>query len=160
MSQQHLETPEDLMRYQLRSAMTMEQHSLEALDELHGAAKDKKIKKLFSHHAEETREQIANLEKVFALLGIEPSTAPSPASTGIKNQAAGLLEKADAALHDQIALMSAMGNEHFEISAYQGLIAQATSLAVTDGVQLLQDNLDQEQHTSEELHTTLQSLLA
>ena len=87
MAQQKLETPEDLIHYQLRSTMTMENHSLEALEELHGVAKDKKIKKLFSHHMDETREQISNLQKVFKLLEFDESTAPHPATTGIKKQA-------------------------------------------------------------------------
>lgn len=160
MSQQHLETPQDLLRYLLRSALTMEQHSLEALDELHSAAKDTKIKKLFSHHSEETRDQISNLEKTFELLEIEQSSAPSPASTGIKNQAASLLERADAQLHNQIALMSALGNEHFEIAAYNGLVLQAQSLGATEAAALLKENLDQEVHTSEELDTALQEILA
>lgn len=159
MSQQHLETAEDLLRYQLRSALTMEQHSLEALDELHAAAKDAKIKKLFSHHSDETREQIDKLEKVFDLLGISESTAPSPATTGIKNQASSLLEKAEPALHNQIALMSALGNEHFEISAYGGLILQAQALGAEEAARLLRNNLDQEVHTSEELHSALQEIL-
>lgn len=160
MSQRRLGTPEDLIRYQLRSALTMEQHSLEALDELHTAARDKKVKKLFSHHADETREQIANLERVFELLGVKRTSAPSPATTGIKNQASSLLEKAEPKLHNQIAVMSALGNEHFEISAYSGLIMQADALGMNDAVELLQDNLDQEVHTSEELQSTLQDLVS
>jgi len=160
MSQRRLGTPEDLIQYQLRSALTMEQHSLEALDELRAAAKDKEVKKLFSHHADETREQIANLERVFELLGVKRTSAPSPATTGIKNQASSLLEKAEPKLHNQIAVMSALGNEHFEISAYSGLIMQADALGMNDAVALLQDNLDQEVHTSEELQSTLQDLVS
>lgn len=160
MNQQHLENAEDFMRYQLRSALTMEQHSLEALGELHNAAKDSKIKKLFSHHADETREQISNLEQSFKLLEVPESTAPSPASTGIITQASGLLEKTDPKLHDQVALMSALGNEHFEIASYSGLILQAKALAASDVAQLLQANLDQEKHTSEELYSALVNLMA
>lgn len=160
MAQQTLDTPEELLHYQLRSALTMEEHSLEALSELHDAARDKKFKDMFSHHSDETREQIENLGKVFQLLEFHQSTAPSPATTGIKTQAAGLLEKADAKLHNQIALMSALGNEHFEISAYQGLILQTDALGVAEASKLLQDNLDQETHTSEELHTALKEFLA
>lgn len=158
MAQQRLATPEELLHYQVRSALTMEQHSLEALDDLHAAAKDKKVKKLFSHHADETREQVANLEKVFTLLDYNQSTAPSPATTGIKTQAAALLDKSDPKLHNQIAVMSALGNEHFEISAYSGLVLLSSSLGETDATKLLQDNLDQEQHTSEELLTMLKEL--
>lgn len=138
----------------------MEQHSLEALGELHEAAKDRKIKKLFSHHADETREQIDHLNQVFGLLDVKDSTAPSPATTGIKKQAASLIEKAGPKLHNQITLMSALGNEHFEISAYSGLIVQARSMGAADAAKLLQENLDQEVHTSEELQSALEELVA
>ncbi|UOR01778.1 ferritin-like domain-containing protein [Leucobacter allii] len=160
MSQQKLETPAELFHYQVRSALTMEHHSLEALDELRSAAKDAKITKLFTHHASETREQIDTLERVFALLEVDPSTAPSPATTGIKNQASSLLEKVDAKLRDRVALMSALGNEHFEISAYEGLILEARALGAGEAADLLQQNLDQETHTSEELRSALQELLS
>ena len=83
MAQQKIENPEELLHYQIRSVLTMEHHSLEALEELELAARDSKIKKLFSHHSDETREQIANLEKVFALLEYEQTTAPSPVTTGL-----------------------------------------------------------------------------
>lgn len=160
MAQQKLTTPEELFHYQLRSARTMEDHSLEALATLHEAAKDAKIRKLFTHHADETREQISKLEQVFGLIGFDVTTAPSPSTTGISKQAESLLERSDAKLHDCVALASALGNEHFEISAYQGLILQATSLGSGDAAKLLTENLDQETHTSEELRTALQELLS
>ena len=137
----------------------MEQHSLEALKELHASARDAKVKKLFSHHQDETKEQIAKLEKVFEIFEFDVTTAPSQATTGIKNQASSLLEKSDTSLHDQITLVSALGNEHFEIASYQGRIASARTLQAIDAVQLLQENLDQETHTSEELLSTLNDLL-
>lgn len=160
MSQHTLDTPEALFHYALRSALMMEQHSLEALDDLHAAARDQKIKKLFTHHADETREQIDNLERVLKDLGYEATTAPSQATTGIKTQAVSLLEKADPKLHNQIALMSALGNEHFEIASYTGLIMHAEALGAAESGKLLSANLDQEVHTSEELRTTLEEMLS
>lgn len=160
MAQHQLQNPEDLFHYQLRSALTMEQNSLEALQELEKAARDAKVKKLFSHHADETKEQIENLGEVFELVELKESTAPSPASTGIKNQAASLLEKADESLHDQVALASALGNEHFEMAVYDALILQANALGAGDAAKLLTANMDQEVHTSEELHSALKEILS
>lgn len=160
MNQQVLSTPEDLFRYQLRSTLTMEHHSLEALGDLREAASDSKVKKLFSHHADETREQIDKIGKVFAAIGVHESSAPSPATTGIKDQAASLLGKAEPKLQNQIAVMSALGNEHFEIASYDGLILSATALGLSDASSLLQENLDQEVHTSKELRDVLKDLLS
>jgi len=159
MSQNHLETPQDLLRFQLRTAMTMEEDSLAAVTELSEVARTADIKKLFRHHADETREQIENLKKVFELLEVPESTAPSPSTKGISRQAESLIQRADESLHDQIALSAAIGNEHYEMASYQGLIVPVTALGATEALSLLQANMDQEVHTSEELATRLKELV-
>src|SRR5690606_22385368 len=133
--------------------------SLAALGELKSAAKSADVKKMFSHHADETREQIENLKKVFTFIGRDAATAPSPSTKGISKQAESLLERSAPKLRDQVALASALGNEHYEISAYQGLIIPAESLGMMDAVSLLNANLDQEVHTSEELRKRLLELV-
>ena len=160
MVQQTLKSPTDLLHFQLRTALTMENDSLAALGELAKAARSAEIKKLFRHHADETKEQIENLHQVFQLLELKASTAPSPSTKGISRQAASLLERSAPKLRDQVALSSALGNEHYEISAYQALIVPTSAMGLPDVVKLLQANLDQEVHTSEELQTTLQQILA
>ncbi|MDF2575669.1 MAG: hypothetical protein K0S05_2581 [Agromyces sp.] len=160
MVQRTLTSPTELLHFQLRTAMTMENDSLAALGELAKAARSAEIKKLFRHHAEETKEQIENLKSVFRLLELKESTAPSPSTKGISKQAESLLERSAPKLRDQVAVSSALGNEHYEISAYQGLIVPATAMGLPDVVSLLRANLDQEVHTSEELQATLQRLVA
>ena len=159
MVQQTLTSPTELLHFQLRTAMTMENDSLAALGELAKAARSAEVKKLFRHHAGETKEQIANLQKVFRLLELKESTAPSPSTKGISKQAVSLLERSAPKLRDQVTVSCALGNEHYEISAYQGLILPASSMGLSDVVALLQANLDQEVHTSEELQSTLQKLV-
>lgn len=158
MVQQSISTPEELFHFQLRSAFNMEDDSMQALQDLEKAAQSKEVRGLFTHHQEETREQIDNLNKVFDLFEYSASTAPTPATTGIKNQAKSLLERTDPALHDQVTLMSAMGNEHFEIAMYQGLIVAARTMKVAEAVSLLEYNLEQEKHTSKELRKALKKI--
>ncbi|UJP09239.1 ferritin-like domain-containing protein [Microbacterium sp. KUDC0406] len=160
MVQQTLDTPTDLLHFQLRTAVTMENDSLAALGELAGAAKSAEVKKLFRHHADETREQLANLEKIFAQLEYKQTTAPSPSTKGISKQAASLLERSSTKLRDQVAVSCALGNEHYEISAYQGLILPARTMGLSDVVTPLTANLEQETHTSEELRKTLEKIVA
>lgn len=159
MSQNNLETPQDLLRFQLRTARTMEDDSLAAVTELASAAKSAEVKKLFRHHAEETKQQIENLTRVFSLLEIPESSAASPSTKGISKQAQSTLARATAGLRDRIALSAALGNEHYEISAYQSLLL-SVGTADAEATRLLQENLDQEVHTSEELLRTLQELTA
>jgi ferritin-like metal-binding protein YciE len=158
MSQQTLESPADLLQFQLRTALTMEDDSLAALGELAKAARSAEVKKMFRHHADETKEQVENLHRVFALLDLRQSTAPSPSTKGISRQAGSLIERSAPKLRDQVVLASALGNEHYEIAAYRSLIAGASGLGLSDAVALLTSNLDQETHTSEELETTLRTL--
>lgn len=158
MVQQTIDTPLELLHFQLRSAVTMENDSLAALGELATAARSREITKLFRHHADETREQLDNLEKVFGILELRATTAPSPSTKGISKQAASLIERSAPKLRDQVAVASALGNEHYEMAAYQGLIVPLTAMGATEAVALLQANLDQEVHTSEELLTTLRGL--
>ena len=155
-----LTSPHELLHYQLRTAVTMENDSLAALGELAKAAKSAEIKKMFTHHADETKEQIENLSKVFALLELKESTAPSPSTKGISKQAGSLIEKSAPKLRDQVVLSSALGNEHYEISAYQSLIIATKAMGAAEVVELLQFNLDQETHTSEELMTKLREIAA
>jgi ferritin-like metal-binding protein YciE len=159
MVQQTLTSPTELLHFQLRTAMTMENDSLDALGELAKAARSAEIKKLFRHHAGETKEQIANLQQVFRLLELKESTAPSPSTKGISKQAVSLLERSAPKLRDQVTVSCALGNERYEISAYEGLILPASSMGLSDVVALLQANLDQEVHTSEELKSTLEKLV-
>jgi len=153
-----LESPTELLHYQLRTALTMEHDSLAALGELAAAAKSADVKKMFKHHAEETKEQIENLHKVFGLLEFKETSAPSPSTKGITKQAESLIDKAAAKLRDQVVLSCALGNEHYEISAYQALIIPAQAMGASDVVALLTANLDQETHTSEELKTMLEKI--
>lgn len=155
-----LETPLELMHYQLRTALTMEGDSLAALGELSKAATSKEVKDMFRHHADETKEQIENLHRVFELLELKDTTAPSPTTKGISKQAESLIGKSTKALRNQVVLSCALGNEHWEISAYQSLIIPATAMGATDAVTLLQANLDQEIHTSEELQQMLTAIAA
>jgi ferritin-like metal-binding protein YciE len=155
-----LDTPLELMHYQLRTALTMEADSLAALGELAKAAKSKEVKDMFRHHSDETKEQIDNLHKAFALLELKDTSAPSPATKGISRQAESLIGRSASKLRDQVTLSCALGNEHYEMSAYQGLIIPATAMGATDVVTLLQANLDQEVHTSEELQSMLQKIVA
>ena len=159
MAQLMLQTPQELMQYQLRTALTMEADSLAALGELAKAAKSREVKDMFKHHSDETKEQIENLHKIFQLLDLKLTSAPSPSTKGISKQAESLIGKSATKLRDQVVLSCALGNEHYEISAYRGLILPATAMGAMEVVSLLQANLDQETHTSEELEGMLQKVV-
>ncbi len=55
-------------------------------------------------------------------------------------------------------LSGAAETEHHEIAVYEGLITEAEAMGKTDIVRLLQQNLEQEQHTLEEIKQATQEL--
>ena len=148
---EHFDHPKDLFEFQLGSALTMEHDSLNMLRELEMAAQSEEVKQLFSHHQEETQQQIQNLEKVFRLLGTEPDDSPSATTKGLMKEGTSMIAKTDKSLVDNVALSAALGTEHYEISAYESLIVAAEAMGAREVCDLLEQNLDQEKHTSEEL---------
>jgi ferritin-like metal-binding protein YciE len=58
-----------------------------------------------------------------------------------------LTSEASASLTDAIEAGAATRTEHYEIAAYQGLIAMARGLGEKEVVPLLQENLTQERET-------------
>ena len=96
-------------------------------------------------------EQIANLEKAFAALGWEVDDSPCPAIEGIEKEGKANVKKADDAVIDDVLLSGAAQTEHHEIAVYEGLITHAQAMGKGDVVDLLKQNLEQEQHTLEEV---------
>jgi len=131
---------------------------LEMLGNLEEAAQSDQLKQQFGHHADETRQQIQNIEKAFSALGEEPDDSPCPAIEGLDKEGKANLKKADDSLIDAIALSAAAETEHHEIAVYEGLITEAEAMGQQDIVQLLQQNLEQEQHTLEEVKQATQEL--
>jgi ferritin-like metal-binding protein YciE len=146
-----LETPEQLYNFALGAALKMEHTVLEMLEDNAKAAQDSKLADLFGHHQDETREQIANLEQAFQAFGWPVDDSPCPAIEGIAKNGKANVKKADGAVVDDVLLAGAAETEHYEIAVYEGLITHAHAMGKGDVVDLLQQNLEQERHTLEEV---------
>lgn len=148
---EHFDTKKDLFEFQLGSALTMEHDSLAMLKELERVANDEEVRDLFAHHQTETQQQIDNLERAFQLLGTASERNPSQTTKGLMKEGAAIIAKSDRSLIDEVALSAALGTEHYEISTYESLCTSADALGFEEIRALLEQNLEQEQHTSEEL---------
>src|ERR1041385_4232175 len=142
-----IESPTELFTYKLGAALTMEKTVLDMLGQLEGAAQRDELKQQFRHHAQETEQQIRNLEQAFQALGVEVDDKPCPAIEGIEKEGQTLIKKTDEHLVDAVILGGAAETEHHEIAVYEGLITKAEAKREQDVVALLQENLEQEQHT-------------
>ena len=102
---ERFKTPEELYNFNLGAALTMEHTVLKMLDSNAKAARSAGARSdLFRHHQDETRQQIANLEKAFAAFGWEIVGSPCPAIEGIEKQGKANVKKARGALVDDVLL--------------------------------------------------------
>jgi ferritin-like metal-binding protein YciE len=155
---ERLNTPKELFHYKLGAALKMENTVLSMLGDLEENAQREQLKQQFRHHAEETQEQIRNIEQAFQALGEEPDDSPCPAIEGIEKEGKANIKKADDSMVDAVILSGAAETEHHEIAVYEGLITDAQAMGKQDVVQLLQRNLEQEQHTLEEVKQATEQL--
>jgi ferritin-like metal-binding protein YciE len=146
-----LNNPREVFGHKLGSALTMEQNVLEMLGDLEDKAQRDELKQQFRHHADETRQQISNIEQSFRAMGEEPDDSPCQAIKGLEADAKANIKMADDSVVDDVILAGAAATEHHEIAVYETLITHAEELGEPDIVQLLQQNLEQEQHTLEEV---------
>jgi ferritin-like metal-binding protein YciE len=155
-----LDTAEDVFNFKLGAALTMEQTVLDMLGELQEKANSSELQQLLSHHADETRQQIQNLERSFEVLGWKVDDSPCPAIEGIEKEGQANLKKASDELTDLIITSGAAETEHHEIAVYEGLITMAQARGADEVVRLLSQNLEQEQHTLEEVKGQAEKVVA
>jgi ferritin-like metal-binding protein YciE len=151
-------TPQELFTFKLGAALKMETTVLDMLGDLEEASQSEQLKQQFRHHAEETRQQIENLKLAFADIGEEPDEHACPAIQGIEKEGKANMKKADDSLIDAVILSGAAETEHHEIAVYEGLITEAGAMGRDRIVQLLSQNLEQEQHTLEEVKQATEEL--
>jgi ferritin-like metal-binding protein YciE len=146
-----LNNSREVFGHKLGSALTMENDVLEMLGDLEEKAQRDELKQQFRHHADETRQQIGNIEQAFRALGEEPDDSPCPVTKALDKEAKANIKMADDSVVDIVILSGAAETEHHEIAVYEALIAQAEEFGEPEVVQLLQQNLEMEQHTLDEV---------
>ncbi len=143
--------PKQLFQHKLGAALMMEETVVGMLQDLERKANETELKDQLSHHRDETGGQIKNLTQAFSALGINAQRQPCPVIDGLKTESEQLLEQTSPQLHDEVILSGCAEVEHHEIAVYDGLITMADELGEDDIVALLKENLEQEEHTLEEV---------
>ncbi|ALV44232.1 hypothetical protein MB46_00580 [Arthrobacter alpinus] len=155
---EHFNTAEEIFRYKLGLALTMEHDSQELLHDMRKAAMRSEVKELFQEHTHETRQQIENLHQCFALLSTEAGQSPSPTTKGLAKELKSLLGKVDSSLADGVVLSGAIETEHYEVAVYETLILQAKARGVAGVAELLNQNLLQEKSMIGKLLTATETI--
>lgn len=143
---ERLTTPQDAYQFKLGAALTMERTVLAILDASIDEAKDAQVVQLFREHREESQSHVTNLEEVFRLMSWDVDDSPCPAIDGLQAEGKANAKKTDDSLVDSVLLQGAVEVEHHEIGVYENLILHANAMGRSDITQVLQRNLDSEQH--------------
>ena len=149
-----IKTLDDLFVHTLRDIYYAEQQIAKSLPDMIEKATDQALKNGFETHLVETKSQIARLEQVFQMHGVEAKGVDCPAIDGILDEASEVAgDVDDKSVLDAALIAAAQAVEHYEITRYGTLIAWASMLGRGDCASLLRQNLDEEQATDSKLNT-------
>src|SRR5688572_30109568 len=143
-----MQTIEELFEHELQDIYSAEQSLLEALEQMANESSDREIKRGFTQHRRETQAQIKRLDKIYKMLGQKPKASTCPGIEGlIKEKKAFMREKPSDELLEFYNVGAAQKVERYEITAYEALIDMAEKLGLTEVVDLLEQNLQEEEMT-------------
>jgi len=153
-------TLDDLFHDTLKDIYYAEKKILSTLPKMTKAAQTGELKAAFEKHRGETEEQVARLEKVFAMIDKKPQGRTCAAIVGITEEGAEIMEEYKGSpAHDAGLLASAQAVEHYEITRYGTLRTWAEELGLDEAVALLQETLDEEEATDEALTALAESVV-
>jgi ferritin-like metal-binding protein YciE len=149
-----MQTIEELFEHELQDIYSAEQSLLEALEQMAQESSDREIKRGFTQHRKETQAQIKRLEKIYRSLGQKPESGSCPGVEGlIKEKKLFMREKPSNELLEFYNIGAAQKVERYEITAYESLVDMAEKLGMTDVVDLLEQNLQEEEMALNKLKT-------
>ena len=141
-----MQTIEELFEHELQDIYSAEQSLLEALEQMAQESSDREIKRGFTQHRKETQAQIKRLEKIYRSLGQKPESGSCPGVEGlIKEKKLFMREKPSSELLEFYNIGAAQKVERYEITAYESLVDMAEKLGMTEVVDLLEQNLQEEE---------------
>lgn len=139
----------------LKDVYFAEKKSVQACKKSAKAAKSDELKAAFTHHAEESANQVERLVQVFEILGKPARAKTCDATMGILSEMEEDLDDfGDTAAGDAVLIGCAQALEHYEIARYGMLKTWASELGLSDAAGLLGETL-KEEHSADALLTKI-----
>lgn len=147
-----METLQELYVEQLKDIYDAENQLMKALPKMAKEASNEELKAAFEQHLEQTEEQISRLDRIFEELGEKAKGHKCKAMAGLIEEGKELMEEdADEDVMDAGLICAAQKIEHYEIATYGCLRTYAEMLGFDEQADLLQETLDEEKDTDENL---------
>ena len=151
---------ETLFRDELEDLYDAEKQIVAALPKMIAASSSEELAGALQVHLDETREQVARLEKVFQAMGEEPGGTECQGMQGLLREGEKMISKMQKSpVLDAGIIAAAQKVEHYEISGYGTAHAMAEMLGQQDAADLLQETLAEEKATDETLTEIAEAIL-
>ena len=145
-------TLDTLFHDTLKDIYYAERKILKSLPKMARAAQSPDLKAAFEKHREQTEGQIERLQQVFEIIGKPARGKTCDAIEGILAEGDEIAEEyKDTAALDAGLLAAAQAVEHYEITRYGTLKRWAEVMGLKDAVKLLDETLQEESQTDEDL---------
>lgn len=146
---------------QLKDMYYAEQQMLKALDEMMQATTTEELEDAFEQHKRQTERHVKRLEKVFKLIGAEPSGKKCEAIDGLIKEAKGIISetKEGSATRDAALIIASQKIEHYEIATYGSLVQLALTMDLDRAAEILEKTLQEEEDTDRELTSIAESYI-
>jgi ferritin-like metal-binding protein YciE len=145
-------TLDNLFYDTLKDIYYAERKILKSLPKMAKGAQSSKLKAAFEKHQEETEGQIERLQQVFDIIGKRAMGKTCEAIDGILEEGEEILEDYEGSpALDAGLIAAAQAVEHYEITRYGTLKRWAKLLGHDEAADLLDETLQQEAQTDEDL---------
>jgi len=147
-----MQTLKDLYIDELKDMYDAENQIVKALPKMAKEATNEELRAAIEQHLDQTQTHIERLEQVFEDLGEKAKGTKCEATKGLIEEAKRMMEEAeDDDVRDAAIIGSAQKVEHYEIASYGTLRTYAELLGFDEQAELLQETLDEEKETDENL---------
>ncbi|HTV09052.1 MAG TPA: ferritin-like domain-containing protein [Candidatus Aquilonibacter sp.] len=149
-----VETFEELLIDELKDLYSAEKQIVRSLPKLAKATTSPALQKALLSHLEETKGQVARLEKIGEIIGKKLTGKSCVGMKGVLEEGSEVLEDTDKGVIRDAALIGAAQRvEHYEMAGYGTASAFAKALGMTDVAKLLEQTLEEEKAADEKLST-------
>jgi len=144
----HESTPESLKKLyeeDLKDIYWAENHLLETLPRMAGAAESSELRIAFEDHLAQTKNHISRLEHVFESSGLKVSAKKCEGMEGLTKEGDALIKShVKGCVRDSGLIIAGQKVEHYKIAAYGSLRTLAQVMKLEEAAGVLQETLDEE----------------
>jgi ferritin-like metal-binding protein YciE len=155
-----IDSLDTLLEEELKDTYDAEKQLTKALPKLAKKATAEELKRAFEQHLRQTEQHIERLEQVFEALELPVKGRKCDGMRNLIKEGDDMISEAeDAATRDAVMIAAAQKVEHYEIAAYGTMRTWANVLGHDEVARLLEETLNEEKETDQNLTQIAESFV-